>query len=1005
MRCAMAWWSDAARVAAVAAVLAMTCGRGAAQVAVMESYQQEAGLTDMAVSSLSQAPDGTLWIGTGTGLFTFDGFRARREPMPDGAGPGITEVQADRLKRLWVATDTGLYMRRVLAGRVHWSAVVRPDGGPLGVEGKQRLTVDDDGQVFAMDRKSRIWTVSAGAEAGPRLQALPVDVAAFEPFHGSYDAAGGPIRAVGSALWFGCGTGLCRWHDRRLQSWGPAQGLPADSWAALLASKDGSLWARGTKHLARLGPGDDRFVGVDAPAARLWPATIAMAQDAAGRILTATDDGLARWDGHAFTSWTPREGIPETAVRALLVDADDELWIGSAGRALSRWTGYGRFEHWTPAAGLPSPVVWGFQRDASGQLRVATSKGVAGLDARTQRFFPIGPRYSQSTNTRLALDDQGKLWWVDDGHVLALAPGARSAVEAMHDPAIEQALHATHSIVLAGPTTAYRIAPGTAGLQREPLPPDMPDPASLFAVINDGKDDWFLVGTAAYRIEDGRWQPLRNAAGDTIEVTQAAFSGPSELWAADARGLSIYQVSAGVARLLEHIDAKRLEGASINFVHADREGRIWVGTSQGVLLRSKGQWTLIDRSNGLLWNDMDGDAVFEDADGSMWLGSSMGATRVLPGFRAAGAPHLDVEAIQFGDGPASDIAPARVPWTDRRMRLTLRTPQIGRGRATRLEYRLDAEPSWQALEGNVLQVESLDAGDHQLQVRAAAHGGLGEAGPPTTLDFTIEAPWWRSTPARVGYLLTLAAAWALSMLGLRARAAATRQRLERAIDERTADLERSRELVRSLGVHNAKSLEEERKRVARELHDEMGQQLAALRMELSVAQRSSAHAATSTREKALGALTNRVDGLVASMRAVVGQLRPPALDGGLEVALAWLASEFERHVQVPCDVHVDDDLRRLPPDAATLIFRIAQESLSNIRRHAAAGRVHLELLALEGQCELSVEDDGRGFDVGAARSGYGILGMEERARALGGTLVLDSAPGHGTTVKLRFPWP
>jgi signal transduction histidine kinase len=110
-------------------------------------------------------------------------------------------------------------------------------------------------------------------------------------------------------------------------------------------------------------------------------------------------------------------------------------------------------------------------------------------------------------------------------------------------------------------------------------------------------------------------------------------------------------------------------------------------------------------------------------------------------------------------------------------------------------------------------------------------------------------------------------------------------------------------------------------------------------------------------------------------------------------------------VQVPCDVHVDEDLRRVAPDAATLIFRIAQESLNNIRRHAAASRVHLELLTHEGQCELSVEDDGGGFDVRAARSGYGILGMEERARALGGTLVLDSAPGHGTTVRLRFPWP
>jgi len=1001
----MAWWNRTTRIAAFAAMLAMSSCRCVGQVALMESYQEDAGLTNLSVSSLSQAPDGTLWIGTDNGVFTFDGFRARREPMPDGAAPAITDIQADRRNRLWVATDAGLYMRRVVAGQAHWSAVVRPDGGALGVEGKQRLTIDEGGQVFAMDRKSRIWTIPAGAQDEARLVATPLATTAFEPFHGSYDAAGGPIRAVGSALWFGCGTGLCRWQAGRLQSWGAPEGLPSDTWAALLPSKDGSLWARGTRHLARLGPAAERFDSVDAPVAKLWPATIALAQDAAGRILTATDDGVARWDGHEFTHWTPRDGIPETAVRALLVDADDELWIGSAGRALNRWIGYGRFEHWTPAAGLPSPVVWDFKRDGAGQLRVATSKGVAGLDARTRRFFAIGPRYAPSVGSGLARDDKGTLWWVDSGHVLTLAPGARSASEAMYDPALEEALAATHSVVLSGPTTAYRVAFDAGGSQREPLPPGIPDPSSLITVINDGEHDWYLIGKGAYRIDAGRWEPLRNPAGAAIEAVAGAFSGPSEFWAADSHGISIYQVSGTVARLKERIDSMRFGAARITFLHVDRAGRTWVGTSQGVLVRSKGRWSLIDRSNGLLWNDLDDNAIFEDTDGAIWLGSSMGATRVAPGLLPAGATTLSVEEVQFGERPASNVVPARVTWSDRRLRLTLRTPQIGRGRSTRLEYRLDANEPWQGLEGNVLQVESLEAGDHQLQIRAAAHVDLAEAGPALAIAFSIAPPWWRSMPARVAYLLAIAAAWALSILALRARASATRRRLERAIDDRTADLERSRELVRSLGVHNAKSLEEERKRVARELHDEMGQQLAALRMELSVAQRSSAHAEISAREKALAALTNRVDGLVASMRAVVGQLRPPALDGGLEVALAWLASEFERHAQVPCDVHVDDDLRRMAPDAATLIFRIAQESLSNIRRHAAASRVHLELLTHEGQCELSVEDDGCGFDVGAARSGYGILGMEERACALGGTLVLDSAPGHGTSVRLHFPWP
>jgi signal transduction histidine kinase len=1002
----MGWSSEPLRAAVLAAALAVAWCTSHGQVAVMEPYQESAGLTNMAVACLAQSPDGNLWIGTDNGLFSFDGFRIRREVTPPAAGPGITDLEADAFGRLWVATDTGLFLRRENGGLAHWSAVVRPDGVGLGVEGKQRLTVDARGNVFAMDRRSRLWTVAVPPANPPRLEASLVPMPAFEPFHGAYDAAGGPIRAIGTALWFGCGGGLCRWQDGQLQAWGPGRGLPVDTWASVVAARDGGLWARGVTHLARLSPGSDRFESIDAPPARLWPATIATTQDPAGRIVTATDDGLARWDGHEWRQWTPREGIPETALRALLVDADGELWTGSSGRGLSRWVGYGRFDHWTTATGLPAPAVWAFARDGAGRLLVSTSKGVATLDAATQRFSAIGPTFAPFVGTGLAVDEGGTTWWADGGHVLALPPGERRAKVMLQDPKIETAAKAAGSIVLSGSQAAERLVVSPGAPRREPLPPGMPDPASLIAVISDGQREWFLIGKGAYRIEGGRWEPLRTELGTPVEVRMAGtFTSPSEFWAADIHGLAVYQVSGNVAHLKERIDSNRLGGSGIVFLRSDRQGRLWVGTDHGVQVRTGTRWTLLDRANGLLWNDLDSDSAFQDTDGAMWLGSSMGATRVGPGPLLAGASSLRVEEIRFGDRLATAAALAHIPWDERRMRLTLGTPQIARGRAMHLEYRLADKRPWEAFDGNTLQIESLEPGDYRLQVRVAANGPLAEAGPPTQVAFTIAPPWWRSLPARVAYLLALAAAWLLSMQILRARARATRTRLEEAIVERTAELERSRELVRSLGVHNARSLEEERKRVARELHDEMGQQLAALRMELSVLRRRGPDAEPATHDAALAVLMGRVDGLVASMRSVVAQLRPPALDGGLAVALDWLVAEFTRHTRVPCEVDVDKGLLRLPPDAATMVFRIAQESLNNVRRHAGAGRVRLQLREFDRQGELSVADDGNGFDVAAHRSGYGVLGMEERARALGGTLSLESAPGRGTTVRLRFPVP
>ena len=211
---------------------------------------------------------------------------------------------------------------------------------------------------------------------------------------------------------------------------------------------------------------------------------------------------------------------------------------------------------------------------------------------------------------------------------------------------------------------------------------------------------------------------------------------------------------------------------------------------------------------------------------------------------------------------------------------------------------------------------------------------------------------------------------------------------------------RERLRLRRLGEHNARSLEEERKRVARELHDELGQQLAALRMEVSVLR---VHAAGKRppHPHQLDALLLRVDSAMTGMRSLVSQLRPPALDGGLTAAIEWLATEFGKVSGVDIDVNIDPVVRGLSPDTATMIFRIAQESLNNVRRHAHARHVELCLRLESDGWVLTVADDGIGFEPANERAGYGLLGMEERARLLGGVLKIRSAPGEGATIELR----
>jgi signal transduction histidine kinase len=139
------------------------------------------------------------------------------------------------------------------------------------------------------------------------------------------------------------------------------------------------------------------------------------------------------------------------------------------------------------------------------------------------------------------------------------------------------------------------------------------------------------------------------------------------------------------------------------------------------------------------------------------------------------------------------------------------------------------------------------------------------------------------------------------------------------------------------------------------------------------------------------------------MRQLVMDLRPPALDGGLAPALQWLAAEYQRMSGVTCEAAVDPQVRALNPEVKTMVFRVAQESLNNIARHARATHVHLQLQCNDKGWDLRIDDDGVGFETDRPSRGFGLLSMEERAQLMGGTLRIESQPGQGTHVHLHVP--
>jgi two-component system, NarL family, sensor histidine kinase UhpB len=214
----------------------------------------------------------------------------------------------------------------------------------------------------------------------------------------------------------------------------------------------------------------------------------------------------------------------------------------------------------------------------------------------------------------------------------------------------------------------------------------------------------------------------------------------------------------------------------------------------------------------------------------------------------------------------------------------------------------------------------------------------------------------------------------------------------------------SREQLRALAAHVESVREQERLRIAREIHDELGQSLTCMGMDLAFLDKQ-IDPANQDAVARVAALVELVKDTIRCVRRISSELRPSILDDlGLGAAIEWLAHDVEAHTAMKCTVEVPEDLS-LPFEVATPLFRICQEALTNVTRHAQATEVTIRLEVEDGQLCFVVRDNGRGItDEEIRRHGsLGLLGMKERVALLGGTLEVEGRTGEGTILTVRMP--
>jgi diguanylate cyclase (GGDEF)-like protein len=780
---------------------------------VFRSYRQADGLGNLSVTALTQDAAGYLWIGTENGLYRFDGASFRRFGQYEGLAESyVSALHVDKAGRVWVGTTEGLYV---------WQAdrfvSIHADGVNMPVwQGQHISSLDPDHVMVVSKNRLFLLNVDHRTDSWSSKEFFSTAEIAAHPELGAIISI---EAAPDGDLWMGCQKHLCHFSSGNLEIWGTARGVPGELWKSLLRDSRGALWARGEHHVHELQAGKvnvaDRSFGVGRSGmVHLFSPLV---EDKEARILTHSDGGILRWSGQHWESIGASNGFSGGAVTALLVDREGEVWGGTAGLGLVHWVGYRNWENWTTRQGAPSDGIWSFLRDRAGSFHFGTDSGQARLEAGHHRItvWPGHLKDAREQVGSLAEDRNGGVWvGTFSGRLLYTSPGT------------------TQEVLIAKLPLIFRIFRDQAGnlwictqegiyLISEPGPYARPQKiqeatrllGSPWISVPNGCEStagtiWFVTDKGLLRFRSGHWSmPGVNNVPAPGRFSLISCGSNRALWVAGQ--------TPGLWNLVEN--GEQLEATRISLPDAvrnlmllslqeDRRGWLWIGTDDGILVgnRRKQRWIHLGEASGLIWNDSNQNALLEDPDGSIWIGTSRGLSHVQSPetlFETL-TPRVAVTDASRA-GKRLPVAHAfRLPWSTASLQFDLAGTNFREREAQFYRYRLvGLEEDWLETPNPEVRFAALPAGRYRLEV-AVENRALEAQSTLATVDFEILPPWWRTPWFYIGCVfLTLELFFLLYRWHVR-YLIEEKWQLEQKVRLRTRELQESNQKLETLATHD-----------------------------------------------------------------------------------------------------------------------------------------------------------------------------------------------------------
>jgi signal transduction histidine kinase/ligand-binding sensor domain-containing protein len=967
-----------------------------------QSWQTDSGLPQNTVHSIVQGHNGFLWIATEGGLVRFDGVafavlnHANTPQLPSDL---IDDVMEDASGVLWISTSGGL--ARLKDGRIE------AFGPPRGIPATQvwRTWQDPSATVWALTAAGLFRVVGDHAQPLKLDQDLTESSTMIEGTEGSlwlgtaeglmqssagapFHPAGGPgevlalARAAHGTVWAALRSGLETCSSSGCISivvpgGSDVNALAADDAGRMWIGTDAGLFVASGDKVTRSGQtaGPVRFLYSDRQG-MVWAATaqglmriasgdkteflrggdvyLSAAEDREGDLWLGTESGgLAVLRDRKFSTLTSADGLTDEYVLSLAQSPSGDVWAGTKGGGVNIFHD-GRFRALTPAQRLAGSVIFAVATAPNGDVWAGTPDGLNLIRNAHVRTFTTADGLADDYVRSLFLDARGKLWI-----------GTRHGLSRYAN----------------GVFTTWSAFDGLG--------------SDLIGAMTEGPDGTLWIGTLGglSRMRNDKFINFTTKDGLSSNVVTALHADPDgTLWIGTNDG-GLNRMRAGK---IVSVRVTQLPERVIGILE-DPGGYLWISSNSGIYRVSR---NALDRlADGganpevMRFGVEDGMRISECSsgghppvlslrDGGLWFATLKGIARIDPVQMPVNRvpPQVTIERVGIDDQPqatieALTIAPGHSHYEFDYAGLSFVAPQ-------KVEYKYQLEgfdPGWvDAGTRRVAFYTNLPHGHYTFRVMARNNDGVWSTASATSV-LTIEPHYYQTLWFRVMAALAFIglgyAVWRRRLLGV------------------------EREFQAVLG---------ERTRIAREIHDTLAQGFVAVSVQLElIAQlmHSSAAAAKEQLEQTRAMVRSSLE----DARISIWELRSQtAAQEDLATRLLKMADEVVARAgsQARTQMQVNGTYRPLEPDAEREVVRIAREAVTNAVRHGSPATILLRLVYDQGMFGMEIRDDGRGFagtPADGSKGHFGLTGMRERARAINGTLAVESSDGQGTRVQLELP--